>query len=341
MNNGTLLKAGFNPDRSPIRIILTGVLLACLLPACRAGPAGLSRPTGVAVAGDGSLYVMDHADSRHSRVVHISAAGKILATFKPDDPQPGLVYAGWDMAVGPTGNVYYCHLVSNDDRTVHDGLLAFSPQGKFLYEFGAADYPVDSSQLSAVPYNLDVDDRGWVYAADFNYNRLRVFDAQGQLRAAFTAENTAGFDFLGLGDVVLDDRRNLLYLADFFAARLSQYQLSIQPDGSLTLRHNFTLGAFGHGQGEFSFPQYLAVDEVTGTVYVGDMGNRRIVAFDPQGSYLTAFSPPSDEWQVLGLAVGPDSGQPGRQALFAADALNRVIWVFGLDGQFQRKVEVH
>jgi DNA-binding beta-propeller fold protein YncE len=326
---------------STIRIILGCAYCACLLAACRPGTAGLSRPTGVAAAADGSLYVMDHTDLRHSRVVHISAQGKVLDTFQPEAPKPGLVYAGWDMAVGPTGIVYYCNLVSNDDRTVHDGLMAFSPDGEFLFEIGAADYAVDSSELSAVPYNLDVDNRGWIYVVDFNYNQLRVFDSQGQLLAKLNADNVEGFHYSGIGDVAVDDRRNLLYLTDFYEGRLDQYRLSIQTDGTIQLRLQFSVGAFGHGPGEFSFPQYLAVDEVTGMVYVGDMGNRRILALDPRGNFVAEFSPPVDEWQVLGLAIGADTEHPGDQVIYAADALNQVIWAFAPDGQFLRKIEVH
>jgi DNA-binding beta-propeller fold protein YncE len=295
----------------------------------------------VAAAADGSLYVMDHTDLRHSRVVHISAQGKVLDTFQPEAQKPGLVSAGWDIAVGPTGNVYYCNLVSKDDRTVHDGLMAFSPDGNFLSEIGAADYAVDSGEPSAVPYNLDVDDRGWIYVADFNYNQLRVFDSQGQLLGQLNSGNVEGFNYRGIGDVAVDDRRNLLYLTDYFEGKLDQYRLNIQTDGIIQLRFQFSVGTFGHGPGEFSFPQYLAVDEVTGMVYVGDMGNRRILALDSRGNFVAEFSPPVDEWQVLGLAVGADAEHPGNQIIYAADALNQVIWAFGPDGQFLRKIEAH
>jgi len=332
-------------ERSTIRIILGWVFCACLLTACRAGTTGLSRPTGVTAAADGSLYVMDHTDLKHSRVVHISAQGKVLDTFQPEAQKPGLVAAGWDIAVGPTGNVYYCNLVSNNDRTVHDGLMAFSPEGNFLAEIGASDY--DASDTSAVPYNLDVDDRGWIYVADFNYNQLRVFDSRGQLLGQLNADTVENFKYRGIGDVAVDDRRNLLYLTDYFEGKLDQYRLSIQTDGNILLTLQFSVGTFGHGPGEFSFPQYLAVDDITGLVYVGDMGNRRILALDPRGNFVAEFSPPVDEWQVLGLAVGADTehlADPGGlsgQVVYAADSLNQVIWAFGLDGQFLRKIEVH
>jgi DNA-binding beta-propeller fold protein YncE len=280
-------------------------------------------------------------------VVHIRADGKTIRTFMPKKAYRDVVYAGWDMALGPTGNVYYCNLVSDDERTTHDGVMAFSPDGKFLSEIGATDYTLNSGVIPAVPYNLDVDRRGWIYVTDFNYNRLRVYDPMGALLAEFSADNVAGFNYSGIGDVAVDNSRSLLYLSDFYEGRLDQYRLDIQPDGSIQLARQFSVGEYGYGQGEFSFPQYLAVDEVTGYVYVGDTGNRRIQAFDAQGNFVTEFAPPVDDWQVLGLAIGSDiepqseTEHPDERTVYAADALNAVIWAFTPDGQFLRKIEVH
>lgn len=324
-------------------LLATGLILSTLLlSACRGQHRGLVRPTGIAVAADGSLFVMDHVDRSHSRVVHITSSGKIEATFQPQNQKTGLVYTGWDIAIGPSGDVYYCNLISNDERTLHDGLLAFSPDGKFLFEFGAYDYAVDSTELPHVPYNLDVDERGRVYVADFNFNELRVFDSQGRLLTAFTKDTVNNFNYQGTGDVAVDDRRGLLYLVDYFAGRLDQYRRTILPDGTPQITYQWSVGTYGHGPHQFSFPQYLAVDQSTGVVYVGDMGNRRILAVDPQGNFIAEFSPPAvDEWQVLGLAVGADPDHPGDQTVYAADAFNRVIWAFKPDGQFLRKIEVH
>ncbi len=332
------LRGGALPPKSSIIFIV----LACLLGACRGQAQGLVRPTGVAAATDGSLFIVDHVDRSHSRVVHINPTGKIEATFQPKNQETGLVYSGWDIAVGPTGDVFYCNLISNDERVVHDGIMAFNPQGKFLAEFGAYDYAVDSTVVSHVPYNLDVDNDGRVYVADFNYNELRVIDAQGRLLTAFTKDTVDHFSYQGTGDVVVDDRRNLLYLVDYFGGRLDQYRRTILPDGTPAITYQWSVGVYGHGSHEFSFPQYMALDETTGIVYVGDMGNRRIVAVDSQGNFITQFAPPGvDEWQVLGLTVGEDPQNPGSQIVYAADAVNHVIWAFTPDGQFLRKIEVH
>jgi DNA-binding beta-propeller fold protein YncE len=333
-----------NPFRDNLRSGLATllILMPFLLSACRGQAVGLARPTGVAVLPDGSLYIMDHVDRSHSRVVHTTPTGKVEAVFQPKDQKTGLVYSGWDIAIGPHPIVYYGNLISNDERTLHDSILTFDLQGQFLVEFGAYDYSVGSSELAHLPYNLDVDNGGRIYVSDFNYNEVRVFDAQGHLLTVFTKDTVEHFNYQGIGDVVVDDRRGLLYLVDYFAGRLDQYRRTILPGGTPQLAYQWSVGEYGHGPHEFSFPQYLAVDETTGIVYVGDMGNRRIVTVDAQGNFTGAFSPPEvDEWQVLGLTVGADAERPGDQAVYAADAFNRVIWAFKSDGQFLRKIEVH
>ena len=68
---------------------------------------------------------------------------------------------------------------------------------------------------------------------------------------------------------------------------------------------------------------------------MSDMANRRIQAFDSEGRFVIAFAPPGlPIWQVMGMAVGPDG------AVYATDAFNNLIWVFEMDGQVRRRIEV-
>jgi DNA-binding beta-propeller fold protein YncE len=62
------------------------------------------------------------------------------------------------------------------------------------------------------------------------------------------------------------------------------------------------------------------------------MANHRIQVFDSAGQYLTELAAPVN-WQVLGIDVGPDG------VVYAADALNNVIWVFEPDGRVRQRIE--
>ena len=102
----------------------------------------------------------------------------------------------------------------------------------------------------------------------------------------------------------------------------------------MDLRNNNSIsewGSFGIlKSGHFSHPQYLAVGD-DGSVYITDLGNKRIQKFSSDGEYLTEWGQsgkhPGGFHFPSGIAVSDDS-------VFVADSdLNR-IQKFSLDGEF-------
>jgi len=91
------------------------------------------------------------------------------------------------------------------------------------------------------------------------------------------------------------------------------------------------LGSFGiTGPGHFSYPQFIAVGD-DGSIYVNDLGNKRVQKFSSNGEYITEWGKSgkqSGEFHYLsGIAVSDDS-------VYVADRdLNR-IQKFSLDGEF-------
>lgn len=90
-------------------------------------------------------------------------------------------------------------------------------------------------------------------------------------------------------------------------------------------------GSFGIVEpGHFSHPQFIAVDD-DGSIYVSDLGNKRVQKFSSNGEYITEWGKngkQSGEFHYpSGIAVSGDS-------VFVADRdLNR-IQKFSLDGEF-------
>ena len=323
------------PRQHSINILAGLTLLAglFLLTACISRPAGLLRPNGVAVAPDGSLYIMDRGNNR---IVHLSAAGEWLGAFGQLGTKVDDIYAGWDIDLDAAGNIYFCNLVSAEDGLfrAHEGVKAFTPAGRFWRELGGQDYGYADPVETYTPYGLDIDDQGWVYIAGFDSNAVRVFNPAGVEQASLFGQQGSGDgQFNGLADVAVDDQRGLLYAVDQFNSRVQQFSLSRTTAGAITASYRLNFGAYGREAGQFAYPQNIVVDDQSGRVYVGDMGNRRIQVFDAEGQYLTEFSAPGN-WQILGLDLGADG------AVYAADALNNVIWVFGPEGQLRRRLEV-
>jgi len=312
----------------PVPIVLAA-LVALLCASCGASGA-LLRPNGVAVAPDGTLYVMDRGNYR---VAHVTAEGQFLGAFGQFGTGPEDIFAGWDLAVDAAGNLYLCNLTRDEGGLqVHDGIKMFTAAGEFVREIGGTDYTYEES--ANTPYGLDVDAAGRVYVADFSGDTLRVFDPQGNLQGTFFgATGSAREEFSGLNDVAVDDVRNEVYIVDSINTRVKKYDLAVGPAGEVTLTLRLVFGGYGEGPGEFSYPQYVAVDEASGRLYVNDMGNYRVAVFDNNGHFIQSLEPPGvSSWQGMGLAVGPDG------TVYIADALNNVVWAFAADGAFRGRI---
>lgn len=82
-------------------------------------------------------------------------------------------------------------------------------------------------------------------------------------------------------------------------------------------------------------PVYVAVDPITGDVYVSDRATQKVYVYDAKGAYRSTFAPTGDlggGWQPLGLAFDK------RGALYVTDvsgSSHRVL-VFGRDGALVR-----
>ncbi len=309
--------------------ISVALLSVILLSACSLAGRQPPRPNGIALAPDGSIYVMALANHR---VVHLAPDGRRLDAFGRLGDRPVDIYEGWGTALDVAGNIYLCHIWRDQEDSIgRESIKVFSPTGRLVREITA---PGEDGAEGC--YSVRVDDAGRIFAVYNNTNHLRIFDPQGRLLTTlWGATGTGPGEFIGLRDVAFDAPRGLLYASDAGNSRIQQFDLSTTPEGEISAVHRRSFGTYGRDLGELAYPQYLAVDEASGRLAVGDMANRRIQIFDPEGNALAELAPPGvDDWQVMGLAFAPDG------ALLAADALNGVIWVFEPDGRLRRMIEV-
>lgn len=296
--------------------------LAVLAGACAPGPTGLNRPNGVAVAPDGTLLVVD---KNHYRVVRMDESGRVLSQFGGLGDRPHHLPAPYDIAVGPGGEIYVCDRAYSPGGGFkdHDGVKIFSPDGRFLREVGGQDYGSDDPTNG--PYGLDVDSAGNVYIADYHRNRIRVYDAAGELLRSFGRQGEGPGEFNAPNDVAVDEARGVVYVVEAINARVQKLTLEGEP--------LLSFGRYGPEEDAFSYPQYADVD-ADGNVYVSDMGNRRIKMYDPDGRFLRAFAPAAaaglPDWQLMGLTVRQVRSGPKviRREVLAVDTLNNRILVF-------------
>jgi DNA-binding beta-propeller fold protein YncE len=216
-------------------------------------PARFVAPTGLAVAADGTLFVVDHRGNRvvaipPDRRTHI-VLGSIGAQL--DDPI--------GIAFDPRGGIDVA------DEQNHR-IVRIAPDGR-------ATVLVHAPQISNPSY-LVRDRAGNLYFTDFIDNRIRKLDRRGVLRVVAPSVPLNFPTGLAIGP------NGDLYVSDADDNRV----LRITPAGTAaTVAGNGTPGFAGDGgpatKAEVNAPAGLALDR-SGNLYIADQGNNRIRRVD-------------------------------------------------------------
>jgi DNA-binding beta-propeller fold protein YncE len=134
-------------------------------------------PHGIRVDRDDNVWVTDTA---FQQVMKFSNTGKLLLTLgtksKPGSDQTTF-NRPTDIAFASNGDVYV------SDGYANSRIVKFSPEGKFLMEWGNAGRGPGDFQ---VPHSIAVDPAGLVYVADRENNRIQIFDANGKFLRQWT-----------------------------------------------------------------------------------------------------------------------------------------------------------
>ncbi|HEX9043664.1 MAG TPA: SBBP repeat-containing protein [Candidatus Limnocylindrales bacterium] len=289
-------------NRKPVTQILPGITTE-QLPHYATSFYGVTAPTGVAVAADGSRVYATQTE-RDPKVVIFDASGKAIGTLAPP-ASTGSSHVPVYVAVNPTnGNVYvsdrpagalYVYAADGTFLRTFDpgpnlkgwtpmglafdskgdlfvtGLGApymavheFAPDGSFVRTFGA------SGQMN-FPNGVAVDREGNVYVSDSNNGRMLVFSPDGQQIGSVKRGSAASE--LGLPRGIAVDDQDRVYVADVSTQGVLLYHA--QAGGSEAPKYIGTIGVQGTVDGAFQFPNAVAVDG-RGHLYVADWRNNRI-----------------------------------------------------------------
>ncbi|MBI3697576.1 MAG: NHL repeat-containing protein [Acidobacteria bacterium] len=183
-------------------------------------PGEFRSPVGIAQDPVGNLYVVEFYNHR---VQKFTAEGKFLLMWgeegdwnKPDEPPEKMLYpAGID--VGPDGNVY----VADSGR---DKIKVFSPEGKFLRQFGAkGPEPGKFNALAGVSF----DAMGRLHEADSAAHRVQMFSKEGVFLAAWPLPD-AGRLVIWSPSRILAYQDRFLFVSDVATGRI--YKLQIEEE---------------------------------------------------------------------------------------------------------------
>jgi len=279
------------------------------------GAGQFSSPYGIAVDGDGNVYV---ADTYNNRIQKFSSTGTYLTQWGVEGSGAGQFWGPYGIAVDGDGNVYVAD-------TWNDRIQKFTSSGTYLIQWGVEGS--GAGQFNG-PYGIVVDGNGNVYVADSLNCRIQKFTSNGTYLTQWGECGSGAGQFgdspwfEGLQDISVDGNGNV-YVADTLNERIQKFT----SNGTYLTQW----GERGSGAGQFYRPHGIANDGV-GNVYVADTWNERIQKFTSNGTYLS-------EWGESETGAGQFASPYGiavdrNDNVYVADAGNERIQKFTSSGTY-------
>jgi len=176
----------------------------------------LRRPAGMAVDGQGRLYV---ADVLQGEVLVFSPDGKRLKRIGSFLAEDGKFNRPANVAVGRDGTLFVV-----DSLNFRVELI--SAAGKSLGSIGQLG---DIPGRFARPRGIALDSAGHVYVADAAFGNIQIFDRQGRLLLFFGTPGSGPGQFSLPAGLCFDDQ-DRLYVVDAYNHRLQIFQY-LPPEG--------------------------------------------------------------------------------------------------------------
>lgn len=259
------------------------------------------RPTGVAVDGNGGVYV---ADSGLQVVHHFDTKQKAYRQFFKIG-QVGRLQSPIGVAIDAEQQLY----VSDTDL---NRVFVFDREGKWIRTIGNDDEIKRVSGIALDPV------RKRLYVVDTMGHQVLIYSLLGKQEGRIGKRGVAAgtFNFPTYASV---DSEGKLYVADSLNFRIQIFD----PEGKALSQ----FGSIGRNLGEFSRPKGVAVDPKL-NVYVVDSLFDTVQVFNPAGELLLNFGKSGVEAGQFWLPAGMAIDQNGR--IYIADAYNKRIQVFQL-----------
>lgn len=293
----------------------TGPFTLSERPGAGSGQGQFNRPRGVAIAPDGTIYVVD---SRNSRVQKFAPTGEFLLAFGSDGAGPGqLARFATTGGGGPNGIA----IDENGDVYVADTwnhrIQVFSSDGVYLRGWGdffdAQDDPAQAETNGGLFYGPRglAFHNGELYVTDTGNERVQVFTPDGAFVRMWGTTGSGETNLLEpVGIAVTTD--GTVFVADSHNARIARFDGEGNPLDPWSVEE---------WTGLTFFEPYLAIGP-DGSVYATNSTNGTIATFGPDGTPGGTLGEGLVR-QPFGITVSADGGS----LLVTDGALHAVITV--------------
>src|SRR5207249_4485584 len=142
------------------------------------GDGQMVEPKAVAIAPDGSLFVLD---THNHRVQKFDKDGKLVLAFGGQGAGDGQFQEPWGIAVAPSGDVYVAD-------TWNHRIQRFDKDGKFKSKWGTQALVATATEGGGQffgPRGIAIDQAGSLLVTDAGNHRIQRFDADGKFLAAY------------------------------------------------------------------------------------------------------------------------------------------------------------
>jgi tetratricopeptide (TPR) repeat protein len=253
----------------------------------------LNGPSGIAVTGEGEIYI---ADTGNARIVVLDSKGKVTKVFDApvvDTFSQNYQYTPVKLAVDPTKRIY---VVSKTDNM---GIIELDPMGDFVGYIGSNKAVVDPIELlwkrlfyskeqneksiQAIPVeytNLSLDDRGFIYAV--SSARLETTPVKRLNPSGKDILRRQGINGTVAGDIVAMSS-DASVMIDIAGAGNEAYFVLDNSKGRIFCYNSdgymlYAFGALGQQLGTFRTP--VAVEYSEGKLYVLDSTQQGFTVFE-------------------------------------------------------------
>ena len=211
--------------------------------------------------------------------------------------------------------------------TGNNRFMVFDRSGEFVRRVGKSS---GKSQLYGV-YGSFIDERqNRIYIADWILKKVLVFNLKGKLLFKFPENSQAAlFGPLGFTPYDLDIYKDIVYVTSNNGIYL------FTKKGKFVERW----GQRGKEVGSYDFPNGITIDKKSGTVYVADVLNRRVVAVKERNKVQWVLGRPDEEGVIRSFFNLPrDVALDSKGRLYVTDTFLHQIVIINKKGELISKV---